>query len=84
MTTTHLSSKGQVIIPKSIRISHGWKPGIELVVIDTEEGILLKPMKPFARTQLKDVLGCAGYKGAKKTLKDMEKAIIKGAKKSKL
>lgn len=79
MEKTRLSSKGQVIIPKSIRASRGWKPGEELLVEETNEGILLKPMRGFPSTMLRDVLGCMGYKGPPKSLRDMEEAIAKGA-----
>ena len=47
MANTRLSSKGQVIIPRSYLDAHHWKAGQELVVIDTEEGVLLKPARPF-------------------------------------
>jgi len=80
METTHLSSKGQIIIPQSIREAHKWQPGLEFNVIDTEQGILLTPRLPFKPTSIKEVLGCANYTGAKKSLKDMEKGIAKGAK----
>jgi len=83
METTHLSSKGQVIIPQSIRKAHKWQPGLEFNVIDTEQGILLMPRLPFKSTSIKEVLGCVNYTGAKKSLKDMEKGIAKGAKEKK-
>ena len=83
METTRLSSKGQVIIPQTVRAAHHWLPGLEFAVIDKKEGILLTPMKRFQSTSIKDLLGCVGYKGAKKTLKDMQKAIEQGAKESK-
>lgn len=57
METTRLSSKGQVIIPKALRKTHRWEPGQELMVIDTGDGILLKPKAPFAATELADVAG---------------------------
>jgi len=57
MATTRLSSKGQVIIPKSIRSSHRWEAGLDLVVIDTGDGILLRPKAPFVSTVLADVAG---------------------------
>lgn len=79
MVKTHLSSKGQVIIPKAIRASRGWLAGEELVVEETREGILLRPLRVFPRTSLEDVIGCMGYKGPKKTLEEMQAAIAKGA-----
>lgn len=83
METTRLSSKGQVIIPQSIREAHKWQPGLEFNVIETDQGLLLIPRLPFKRTSLKDVKGCVGYKGPKKSLKEMEEGIAKGAKKQK-
>ena len=76
--TTKLSSKGQVILPKSVRDACDWKPGTEFAVEPTSEGVLLRPLRPFAATRLKDVLGCANYRGKVKSLDDMEKAIAKG------
>lgn len=57
METTKLSSKGQVIIPKAMRNSHRWESGLELMVIDMGDGILLKPKVPFAVTGLSEVAG---------------------------
>jgi AbrB family looped-hinge helix DNA binding protein len=39
MQTTRLSSKGQIILPKTIRDAHGWHSGIEFVLIDQNEGV---------------------------------------------
>lgn len=83
METTRLSSKGQIIIPKSIREAHQWQPGLEFNVIDTDQGILLTPRMPFKPTSLKEVIGCVNYKGRKKSLIEMEAGIAKGAKKQK-
>ncbi len=80
MTTTKLSSKGQVIIPKPIRSSHHWDPGQELVVIDIGDGIILKPATPFKETSVDSVAGCLKYTGKPKTLEDMEAGIAKGVK----
>lgn len=57
METTKLSTKGQVIIPKAMRHAHHWEAGLELMVIDTGDGLLLKPMTPFPETALPDVAG---------------------------
>ena len=78
METTKLSSKGQVILPRSIRNSQDWPPGTEFAVEAVESGVLLRPLKPFERTTLKEVLGCTGYSGKAKSLADMELAIARG------
>ncbi|MBE9490577.1 MAG: AbrB/MazE/SpoVT family DNA-binding domain-containing protein [Bacteroidetes bacterium] len=80
MNTTKLSSKGQVIIPKPLRIEHHWNTGQELIVIDLGDGILLKPKTPFAETDINDVASCLTFKGKAKTLDDFESAIAKGIK----
>lgn len=78
MSTTKLSSKGQVIIPAPMRASHHWEVGQELIVIDTGDGVLLKPKSPFPETSIDDVLGCLNYKGKAKTLDQMDEAIKTG------
>lgn len=80
MDTTKLSSKGQVNIPKNVRASHHWKPGLELVVIDMEDGILLKPKAPFTESALDEVAGCLPYQGKPKSQDDIEAAMKKAAK----
>lgn len=80
MPTTILSSKGQVIIPKPIREARHWNPGQRLEVIESDEGILLKPAEPFPATSIADVAGCLVFKGKAKTLTEMEEAIARGVK----
>jgi AbrB family looped-hinge helix DNA binding protein len=75
METTRLSSKGQVILPKSIREAHQWQPGTEFLVQDTAGGVLLRPAKPFAPTRIEDVAGCLRYTGKAKSLAQMDSAI---------
>ncbi len=58
MNKTRLSSNGQVIIPKSSRESHHSEASQELVVIDTQEGVLLKPAPPAAPATLEELAGC--------------------------
>ena len=72
METTLLSSKGQVIIPKTIRSSHHWRAGTRFVVEEVQGGVLLTPVSSFSVTDLKSGLGCAGYKGAAKSLEEMQ------------
>ena len=76
METTKLSSKGQVIIPKALRSAHHWEAGLELVVVDTEDGILLKPKTPFEISSLNDVAGCLhSHSVMNKQPEDIEAAI---------
>ena len=81
MQTTRLSNKGQIVIPKQVRATHGWEPGLEFIVEDTGDGIKLKPVTPYLEAKAEEVLGCVGYNGPKKSLKEMEAAIAKGARK---
>lgn len=79
MTKTKLSNKGQIVIPKQVRTAHGWEAGVEFVVEDTGDGIKLRPIKPYSETTIQEVLGSVNYQGSRKSLKDMEAAIAKGA-----
>jgi AbrB family looped-hinge helix DNA binding protein len=79
MLITKLSSKGQVVIPKELRTRRRWEPGQELQTIETDEGVLLKPVKIFPPTSLREVTSSLAYSGKVKSLKEMEEAIKKGA-----
>ena len=80
METTKLSSKGQVIIPKPFRNAHHWEAGQELVVIDTGDGILLKPKTAFPETSIENVASSLQYSGKSKSIEEMENAIQQGVK----
>jgi AbrB family looped-hinge helix DNA binding protein len=75
MEKTRLSTKGQVILPKSIRDSRDWRPGTTLTVEETSDGVLLRPAGRFPRTRIEDVAGCLRFKGKAKTLAQMDAAI---------
>jgi AbrB family looped-hinge helix DNA binding protein len=75
METTKLSSKGQVVLPKSVREAHGWAPGTEFTIESTPDGVTLRARSPFPRTKLDEVVGSAGYNGPAKTLGEMEAGI---------
>ena len=81
MSTTRLSSKGQVIIPKSVRDLHGWKEGTEFAIEDNGDSIVLRPKRLFAPTTLDDVVGCAGYSGPRKTIEEMDAGVEAEARK---
>lgn len=75
METTRLSTKGQLILPKAVRDAHGWRAGTEFSVHETQEGVLLKPVKPFPETRHEDVFGCLKWDGPPKTIEEMDQAI---------
>jgi len=75
METTRLSTKGQIVLPQSIRVARAWKPGTEFTVEETADGVLLRPAALFPRTKLEDVVGFLRYKGKPKTIAQMDAAI---------
>jgi len=77
MGTTKLSSKGQVILPKSVRDARNWPPGTEFAVEEVSGGVLLRPLKPFEAATFDEVYGCLKYHGRAKTLRQMERVIAK-------
>lgn len=82
METTRLSSKGQVIVFKSIREAYHWKTGQEFVVVNTYEGILLKPKQIFKLTKLEHIVDHPPYQGKSKTVEQMNDAIDSEIKKN--
>ncbi|MBQ0820451.1 AbrB/MazE/SpoVT family DNA-binding domain-containing protein [Microvirga sp. HBU67558] len=77
---TVVSTKGQVILPKSIRQHRHWEPGTRLLVEETPEGVLLKAAPVFAPSQPDDVYGSLPHQGPPKTLEEMEASIVAEAK----
>ncbi len=75
--TTVVSTKGQVVLPASLREKMRWKPGTQLVVEETDGGVLLKPAPIFPPTRMDDVYGCLPYKGPAKTIEEMNKGIVR-------
>lgn len=76
---TRLSTKGQLIIPKAIRDRHDWSPGVELVLEDRGDSLVIRLAKPEPETTLADLVGCTGYRGPARRLEEMEEAIARGA-----
>jgi AbrB family looped-hinge helix DNA binding protein len=80
MTTTKISTKGQVVLPLAVRNRRKWRPGTELIVEETKDGVLLRAAKPFPETTIDDVIGILQYKGEPKTLEEMDDAITEEVK----
>src|SRR5260370_1258948 len=75
MQTTRLSTKGQIVLPKNIRISKAWAPGTEFTLEETGDGILLRPAGRFPRADLDEVAGCLRSRRKPKTAAQMHAAI---------
>jgi AbrB family looped-hinge helix DNA binding protein len=75
MHTTRLSSKGQVILPKPVRVAR-WEPGTEFSVEPLGDGVLLRPLKSTAHSRLEDVFGCLRVTGPVRTIEEMDAAIV--------
>ena len=75
METVKLSGKGQFVLSKAIRDLHHWGPGTELLVIDTVEGVIIKPLKPFAATTFAPPELSTVYKGSPLSLEEMDRAV---------
>jgi AbrB family looped-hinge helix DNA binding protein len=54
MTTSVITSKGQIVIPKYIRDKYKLNPGVKMVFEETEQGILLRPAD---KTYLRSLMG---------------------------
>ncbi len=75
METTRLSTKGQVVLPKGIRVSRAWGPGTEFTVEEVRDGIMLRPAPRFAAATLDEVAGCLRTRRKPKTATQRRTAI---------
>lgn len=75
METTRLSSKGQIILPKSVREAHHWHAGTEFRVESMDDGVLLCPVKPLPPSRLDEVAGRLAASRPAASLAEMDAAI---------
>jgi AbrB family looped-hinge helix DNA binding protein len=80
-----ISSKGQVVVPKSVRDAHGWVEGTELEFVQKGGEVVVQPVRrfdprfpkitwqEFEKHRIK-------YDGPPVTLEDMDRAILEEAK----
>ena len=76
-STTRLSTKGQIVLPKAIRERLGWKPGSELMIEQRAEGLLLRPARGDAKVD--EVFGCLGPVGWTASIEDMNRGVLEEA-----
>ena len=44
LTTTRMSSKGQIVIPEELRRAFGWGSGTSFIVVGRPDAIMLQPV----------------------------------------
>ncbi|MBW8728684.1 MAG: AbrB/MazE/SpoVT family DNA-binding domain-containing protein [Inquilinus limosus] len=74
--TTTVSTKGQVILPSAIRQRREWRAGTRLLVEETAEGVLLRPLPAFPETRPEDVFGSLPHRGKPKSLEEMDAGVL--------
>lgn len=72
---TRLSSKGQIVLPKSLRDAHSWVAGMEFTIESTTEGVLLRPAALFPPSELDEVAGSLTAKLKLLTPTELRQAI---------
>ena len=79
LSTTRLSSKGQVVIPEEIRLRLGLKPGTQFAVIGDRDVVILKALATPALSEFDSLIGEARKSARKSKLKrsDVVKAVRK-------
>lgn len=55
LSTTKLSSKGQVVIPEEVREAMGLEPGVQFVVVYEGDSIMLKVISEPSMKKLKSL-----------------------------
>ena len=81
MDTTKLSAKGQVVLPKRVRDAHGWSPGVEFIVENTPDGVVLRPKSGKRLGRIAELAGMLRQtKRRRVSLKAMDAAISAEAK----
>jgi len=79
MSTTTLSTKGQLVLPKELRERHQWKAGMEFEVLERGDAVVLRPVERLPETTLDELV--IKYEGPTRSLKEMEEAIEREARK---
>lgn len=74
--TTVVSTKGQVILPKAVRMHRHWDAGTRLLVEETAEGVLLRAAPDFPMTEPSDVFGALGHDGPSKSIEEMDAGVL--------
>jgi AbrB family looped-hinge helix DNA binding protein len=79
VSTTKMSSKGQVVIPENIRKQLNLRAGAQFVVVGDKDVVILKNISPPSLDEFNDLIAVARKKGKQAGLKksDIKDAISK-------
>jgi AbrB family looped-hinge helix DNA binding protein len=69
LSTTKLSSRGQVVIPEEIRKRLGLEAGAQFVVVGEGDVVILKVIAPPSRAAFRDLVSQARRQGRKAGMK---------------
>jgi len=80
LTTTRMSSKGQVVIPEEIRDRLGLQSGTQFVVVGDRDVVILKAISAPSMKEFDNLIAQARQQARKSGLKksDIEAAVAKG------
>ena len=78
VSTTKMSSKGQVVIPEKIRKQLNLKAGTQFVVVGEKDVVILKNIAPPSIEEFGDLIAEARKKGKRAGIKkpDINNAIL--------
>lgn len=79
-----LSSKGQIVVPKSVRDAHGWKEGMEFEFVESGTGVTIQPVQEydprFPPVTAEEFLARRiRHKAPPVSLEEMERAVLEEA-----
>jgi AbrB family looped-hinge helix DNA binding protein len=79
LATTKLSSKGQVVIPETIREELGLQPGAQFIVLGQGDAIILKAISKPSPDEFRDMMKTARQQARKAGMKksDVDAAVRK-------
>ena len=85
VSTTKMSSKGQVVIPENIRKQLNLKTGAQFVVVGEKDVVILKNISPPSTDEFDRLIADARKKGKQAGLKksDIKESILKARGKKK-
>jgi AbrB family looped-hinge helix DNA binding protein len=72
---TRVSSKGQIVLPKSLREELDWPAGTDLSIEKGDGSVILRRKATIRPTTINEVAGMFKYDGPPISLEDMERAI---------